>query len=134
MTISTGDRLEILELVARLDTAASDRDVAAYLALLTEDAVMDGEKGSFRGRDAIGRTVGAVWAAEGDETAHLTLNAIIDEDPQSSTEAIVRSTLLIVGQQRRSELISVSPITQRVVKTDGEWRVARRTIGRPISQ
>jgi ketosteroid isomerase-like protein len=134
MTISTADRLEILELVTRLDTAASDRDVAAYLALLTEDAVMDGERGSSRGRDAIGRTVGTVWAAEGDETAHLTLNAIIDEDPQSSTEAIVRSMLLIVGQLRRSELLSVSPITQHVVKTDGEWRVARRTIGRPISQ
>jgi ketosteroid isomerase-like protein len=132
MTISTGDRLEILELVARLDTAASDRDVAAYLALLTEDAVMDGEKGSSRGRDAIGRTVGTVWAAEGDETAHLTLNAIIDEDPQSPSEVLVRSTLLIVGQ-RRSELISVSAIMQQVVKTDGKWRVARRTIGRPGS-
>jgi hypothetical protein len=129
MSLSAEDHLEILELLARADNAASDRDVTAYVALLTQDAVMDGEKGEFHGRDAIGRAVGPVWASEGETTVHLTLNAVIVEAPEASGDAVARSTLMIVRPVPHPEIVSLSAITHRIIKVDERWSIARRTVG-----
>jgi ketosteroid isomerase-like protein len=65
MTLSTADRLEILDVIARADWAATRRDADAYVQLFTEDAVLDGDQGHHAGREAAGswriarRTVGA---------------------------------------------------------------------------
>jgi hypothetical protein len=45
MTLSTADRLEILDVIARADWAATRRDADAYVQLFTEDAVLDGDQG-----------------------------------------------------------------------------------------
>ena len=42
MTLSVEDRLEIMEVVARADWAATRRDADTYVGLFTEDAVLDG--------------------------------------------------------------------------------------------
>jgi hypothetical protein len=39
MTLSAADRLEILDVIARADWAATRRDADAYVQLFTEDAV-----------------------------------------------------------------------------------------------
>jgi SnoaL-like domain len=78
VTLTTDDRLDILELLARADNAATRRDTAAYVALFAEDGFLDGEKGEHRGRQALADTVGPIWASEGDASVHLTLNAVID--------------------------------------------------------
>jgi ketosteroid isomerase-like protein len=44
--LTTTDRLDILEIVARADSAATRRDADAYVSLFTDDAVLDGESGS----------------------------------------------------------------------------------------
>ena len=45
MTPSVADRLAILEVITRADEAASRRDADAYVALFTEDALLDGTQG-----------------------------------------------------------------------------------------
>ena len=70
--LTASDRLDILELLARADSAATRRDVEGYVGLFTDDAVLDGEKGEQRGKDASRLTVGRVWQAEGTDTVHLT--------------------------------------------------------------
>ena len=61
MTLSTADRLEILDVIARADWAATRRDADAYVQLFTEDAVLDGDQadgaagfGGADGADAVG--------------------------------------------------------------------------------
>jgi hypothetical protein len=49
VTLSAVDSLDILDLLSRADTAAGARDAAAYLALFTPDAVLDGDQGTYRG-------------------------------------------------------------------------------------
>jgi Acetamidase/Formamidase family len=49
MTLSPADRLDILDLLTRADTAASARDIEGYLRLLTADMVLDGDQGTYRG-------------------------------------------------------------------------------------
>jgi hypothetical protein len=61
VSLSVADRLDILDLLARADAAASARDAAGYLALFTGDAVLDGDQGTYRGTEALGRGLAQVW-------------------------------------------------------------------------
>src|ERR1700689_1678321 len=101
MTISslaTADRLDILEVLTRAETAATARDADAYVELFTDDAVLDGAQGVHKGKEALHQAVGPIWAREGSATYHLLLNAVIDRVNADCDEAIATSVLLIVRQ------------------------------------
>ncbi len=50
MNLSAVDRLAILEVIIRADEAASRRDADGYVALFTQDAVLDGAQGRHAGQ------------------------------------------------------------------------------------
>jgi uncharacterized protein (TIGR02246 family) len=127
MTLSAADRLAIVEVITRADEAAGRRDADAYVALFTEDAVLDGTQGRYAGRQALRAAVGPVWTAEGPATLHLTLNPVIEPGP-SSDQATVRSVLLIVDVADQPALRVAAAITQHLRRTDGTWRITRRTV------
>ena len=95
VTLSDADRLAILDLITQADEAATRRDADGYVALFTEDAVLDGTQGTYAGRAALRQSVGPVWAAEGPVSLHLTLNPVIEPGPGDGL-AVRRSVLLIV--------------------------------------
>ena len=61
MTLSTEDRLDILDLLMRADLAATRRDVEGYVSLFTEDAVLSGAMDEHRGRDRLPEVTGPIW-------------------------------------------------------------------------
>jgi uncharacterized protein (TIGR02246 family) len=127
MSLSADDRLAILDVVTRADEAASRRDADRYVALFTEDAVLDGTQGLHAGREALRAAVGPVWAAEGPATLHLTLNPVIEPGP-SDDQATVRSVLLIIDPAAPPAIRTAALITQELRRADGSWRIARRTV------
>jgi len=127
MTLSTSDRLEILDVIARADWAATRRDAYAYVELFTEDAVLDGGQGQHAGREALRASVGPIWAAEGKATLHLTLNPVVEDD--GGPEPVARSVLLIVDPGPPAAIRTTAVITQRMRRSAGSWRIARRTVG-----
>jgi len=127
MSHSTADRLDILELLALADDAATRRDVAAYVACFTDDAVLDGGMGEHRGRAAMQGAVGPIWQAEGDTSVHLTTNAVIEPDSSTDDRAVARSVLVILAHDP-AIVQSVSNITHHLVKGAAGWRVGRRTV------
>jgi ketosteroid isomerase-like protein len=134
VTLSDTDRLDIAELLARADNAASQRDVATYVSYFTEDAVLDGAKGEHRGRAALAEAVGPIWASEGTASSHLTLNAVIDPVDGQPDRATATSTLVIldigsiVGNASTVSILGTSTIIQQVVKVDQTWLIARRSV------
>jgi hypothetical protein len=58
MSLEPSDSLEILQLVARADTCASEHDADGYVELFTEDALMAGDQGDVHGRGGGGGGVG----------------------------------------------------------------------------
>jgi hypothetical protein len=104
---------------------------AGYVALFTEDGVLDGEKGEHRGRHALAAAVGPVWASEGAASVHLTCNAVIDPEPGPTERAIATSTLVVVDPGPPAMIRSVSVIIQQVVKIGPDWRIVRRTVTSP---
>jgi hypothetical protein len=101
------------------------------VALFSDDAILDGDKGEHRGRQALAEAVGPVWAHEAPGSVHLTLNAVIAEDPRDPDRAVATSTLLIVDPGPPPALADVSAITQHLARTPHGWRIARRTVSRP---
>jgi hypothetical protein len=127
VTLSAGDRLDILDLIGRADQLATRRDADAYADLFTADAVLDGPQG-VHPVAALRSAVGPIWAAEGPATLHLTLNPVIDPGA-GQDEAVVSSILLIVEPATPITIRTAAEITQRVRRDGGTWRIARRTVG-----
>jgi uncharacterized protein (TIGR02246 family) len=130
VTLSAADRLAILEVITRADEAASRRDADGYVELFTEDAVLDGTQGRHAGREALRSGVGAVWAAEGPATLHLTLNPVVEDD---GGEAVVRSVMLIIDPVPPVTIRATAAITQRLRRDAGRWRISRRTVSGPAT-
>jgi ketosteroid isomerase-like protein len=126
VTLSTADRLEILDVVGRADAAATRRDAEAYAELFTEDAVLDGSQGRHSAA-ALRESVGSIWAAEGAATLHLTLNPVIDLGSVPD-EAVVSSVLLIVAPAAPITIITAAAITQKLRRSRSTWRISRRTV------
>lgn len=131
MNLDPDDRLAVAELLIRADDAATRRDVDGYVALFTEDGVLDGEKGAHQGHSALKEAVAEVWAAEGQKSAHLTLNAVIESTDDGPDRAVATSTLLIVHPGPPPALAAMASVTQHLRKTGDGWRIARRTVGGP---
>jgi uncharacterized protein (TIGR02246 family) len=130
-TLGASDRLDILEVLTRAETAATARDADAYVELFTDDAVLDGAQGVHIGKEALRQAVGPIWAGEGSATFHLLLNVVIDRvstDRDEVDEVIATSVLLIVNQGAPPQVLHVSEITQQLKRVDGCWKIARRSI------
>jgi ketosteroid isomerase-like protein len=127
MTRSAADRLDILDLLASADNAATRRDVTSYVACFTDDAVLDGSMGEHRGKAAMEGAVGPIWQTEGDTSVHLTTNAVVEPDSGADDRAVAHSVLVILANAPVT-VHSISNITHHLVKESAGWRVARRTV------
>jgi ketosteroid isomerase-like protein len=127
VSLTDGDRLAILDVITRADEAASRRDADGYVALFTDDAVLDGTQGTHAGREALRQSVGPVWAAEGPATLHLTLNPIVEPGPGNDL-AVARSVLLIVDPNPPPAIRGTALITQELRRSADSWRISRRTV------
>jgi SnoaL-like domain len=132
MSLSTADRLDIQQVLARADSAATRRDAGGYVALFTDDAVLDGEMGEHRGRELLRQSVGPIWDSEGPASVHLTLNAVVDPVDGRADRAIATSILLILSGESPTVIHSVSTIVQRLVRVGADWRIERRSV-RPVA-
>jgi len=127
MTLSAADRLAILDVITRADEAASRRDADGYVALFTEDAVLDGAQGRHAGQEALRASVGPIWAAEGPATLHLTLNPVAEAGPRDG-QAVARSVLLIIDPAAPPAIRAAAVITQKLRRAGGCWQITRRTV------
>jgi hypothetical protein len=128
MDLPTEDRLDIIDLIARADNAATRRDTGYYVSLFTDDGVLDGKKGDHRGHASLAAAVEQVWQSEGKQSYHLTLNVVIDDVGESGDGAMATSTLLVIDPGPPPALLSVSTIVQRLEKLPEGWRISRRTV------
>ncbi|HEV7958783.1 MAG TPA: nuclear transport factor 2 family protein, partial [Acidimicrobiales bacterium] len=53
VVLSDADRLEIVDVVTRADTMATRRDADGYVALFSDDAVLEGAEGVHQGRESL---------------------------------------------------------------------------------
>ncbi|PPH26774.1 hypothetical protein C5D09_15120 [Rathayibacter sp. AY1C9] len=126
--LSDDDRRQLAAVVRRADELATARDVDGYLALTTEDMVLDGAQGEASGHDAVRAAVTRIWAAEPSGTLHLTSDITVT--PGTVEGASAHSTLSLArGTPAHPEVWAVASITQLLRPTSQGWLIARRTVG-----
>ena len=128
VTLSADDRLDIFEVLADADSAATRRDADAYVSLFTDDAVLDGDLGEHRGKGVLRQSVGPIWQAEGERSVHLTLNAVVREVEGQPDQAVATSVLLILVGEPVTSIHSVSFIVQHLVRKGNDWQIERRSV------
>jgi ketosteroid isomerase-like protein len=128
MSLAVADRLDILDVLARADNAASRRDRDAYVELFTDDVVLDGDQGTHVGKETLRQAVGPIWANEGTATLHLTLNPTLENVGSSGDEVMAHSVLLIVQPGASPHILTAANITQRLRRIGVFWRIGHRTV------
>jgi len=128
MDLSPTDRLDILDLLTRADSAASRRDADAYVTLFTDDALLEGKEGNYEGKKKLRESVGPIWNSEGPVSMHLTLNPVVSALEGHPDEAVADSTLVILSVGTAISIRSVSNIVQHVAKVGDTWLIKRRTV------
>jgi hypothetical protein len=123
--IGSDDAFALLQLAARADTLATQRDAAGYAALFTKDGVMDGDEGRVTGREELSAAVARVWEGEPPGTLHLTCNAVLDDVAGSPT---VTSILLLLTPQAAGSIANAARVVQRFRHTPEGWRISSRQI------
>jgi ketosteroid isomerase-like protein len=126
--LSDDDRRQLDAVVRRADELATARDVDGYLALTTDDMVLDGTQGAAVGRAAVRAAIAKIWAAEPPGTLHLTSHVSVR--PSGDDDATASSTLSLArGTPSHPEVWAVAAITQLLRRTNQGWLIARRTVG-----
>ena len=128
VVITDADHRDLEALVRRADELATTRDVEGYLALTTDDMVLDGEQGNASGHSEVRAAITSIWASEHPGTRHLTSDIhVVSADGET---ARVTSTLsLVQGDGAEETVMAVVPIVQLARKVHEKWLIARRTVG-----
>jgi hypothetical protein len=126
MALSTGDRLEILELIARYNHALDAGDREGYAATWAEDGVFElGGQETVRGRGAIrDRFVKA--PPEGVRIRHWTTNPIIEGEGDRATLRLYVMSIRIDAQGRQIGFSGV--YDDRLERVGGAWKFAQRRL------
>src|SRR3712207_5387020 len=123
--LSVDDRLAILDVVARYNRFADERDVEGTVGLYTEDGFIDGDFSTARGHDGLRADLPGIFAMEGTLKRHITTNHLIDDDGDAAT---VRSLLVVCEGEALPAVGATADITDVLRKVDGAWKVARHHV------
>jgi ketosteroid isomerase-like protein len=125
MALTAEDRLEIVDLVARYNLAADEKDVEATLAEYADDGVIEGFYSTGRGKEAMRQDLPAIFDAEGTLKRHLAPNLKISGD---GDVAEISYVLLVVEGEERPAVGATAFIRDELRKVGDRWLVTRHHI------
>jgi hypothetical protein len=125
MALSAEDRLGIMDVVARYNLAADEKDVESTLLHYAENGQIEGFYSTGRGKEAMRRDLPAIFEGEGTLKRHLAPNLVIDGDGENARVGYV---LLVVEGEERPMVGATARITDEMTKVDGRWLISRHLI------
>lgn len=127
MSLSTEDRLDLHELVARYGAVVDDCDLDALDTVYTDDAEFVLVTGSGREvrKQGLGE-IGEFLAASNSTNAHILTNVTTAVEDADGHEAVVLRYRM--APPRGTEGIFSVDYRDVVVRTDAGWRIAHHTI------
>ena len=125
MALSAEDRLGIMDVVARYNLAADEKDVESTLLHYAENGQIEGFYSTGRGKEAMRRDLPAIFEGQGTLKRHLAPNLVIDGDGENARVGYV---LLVVEGEERPMVGATARITDEMTKVDGRWLISRHLI------
>ena len=127
MPLSADDRFALLDLIARYNLAADEKDVEATVAHYTDDGYIEGDMSTGRGKDAMREGLPDIFATEVTLKRHIATNVRFGE-PDDQGEVEVGYVLLVMEAGAVPVAVATSMITDTFRRVDGEWKVARHHV------
>ncbi len=126
--VSVADRLEIVELLARINQAFDDGDLDGFVACFEPGGVMSG------GRHAEGYEELKKWVTDSTQRPphrHFTTNSVVTGEPGDPDRVTVRSCFFYMEQLGATMVVKSTGLYEdTVVRRGGRWRMKyRRTVG-----
>ncbi|TDC86868.1 nuclear transport factor 2 family protein [Actinomadura sp. 7K507] len=133
MTLGTGDRVELLDLVSRYALYADRRDLPGVAGLFTEDAVLVlpdppgslGPARTFAGRDGIVEALSTLNDVP--VTSHEIVGQVFEADATGHVTCVAHH-LTEREPGKPSDLIWHMRYSDVYRREDGGWRFARRAL------
>ena len=131
MALSTQDRLDVMDLVARYAECVDSGDAAGYAGLFTADGVVEHSAGSVRGRGEIEPWVAGLVAenrvGKASKLKHVMGLPVIRGDGERAT---ARTYVTIPRHMDSGEIVIrlAGTYFDDCVKVGGEWLIAKRVI------
>lgn len=125
MSLSSEDRLAILDLVGRYNFAIDSGDGPGWAATFTPDGVFDSGRGPVAGSAALREFAETFSQGRMAGTEHWNTNHVIEGDGERATHRCYLN--LIRGEN--GESLARAKYSDELVKLDGAWKFARRTVG-----
>ena len=127
MPLSADDRFALLDLIARYNLAADEKDVEATVAYYTDDGQISGDMSTGRGKDAMREGLPKIFQAEVTLKRHIATNVRFGE-PNASGEVEVGYVLLVMEAGAIPAAVATSMITDTFRRVDGAWKVAHHHV------
>lgn len=128
MPLSADDRFALLDLIARYNMAADDKDVEATVALYTEDGQISGDMATGPGHAGLRADLPGIFALEVTLKRHIAANVRFADAPEGADEAEAAYVLHVVEAGVAPVTVATSVVTDRFRRVGGEWRVAHHHV------
>jgi ketosteroid isomerase-like protein len=125
MALTADDKFEILDLIARYNLTADEKDVEGMLGCYTDDGVIEGDMSTGKGKDAMRVDLPRLFAMEGTLKRHLVMNHRISGDGE---RAEVRYLLLVIEGESIPAVGASTQVCDELRKEGGRWLVARHSL------
>ena len=120
--LTTDDRLDILDLLARYNYAIDDSDAKTWAACFTDDGEFDSPMDQLKGTAELeafaAKPRGGTW--------HFTTNEIIDGDGDVATMRCYLELINTGGD--KPEILICGRYEDELQKTTDGWRFAKRSV------
>ena len=124
--LSTDDMLAITQLYARYNHAIDSGNGAGWAATFTPDGTFSSASGTFAGTDQL--SAFATGFAQRIKARHWTNNLVIDPAENGATGSCY--LILYALQEGKPNIFTTGIYKDQLVKTDGGWKFASRTVDR----
>lgn len=124
MTLTPQDRFDILDLIARYNRAADDRDVEGTLAVYSDDGAIEGDFQAGPGssfRDALM----AIFESEGTLKRHVSVNHAFHEVADG---VAVQSLLVVVEGESAPAVVATATVRDQFRREQGLWKLHRHHV------
>ena len=126
MPLSADDRFALLDLIARYNLVADEKDVEATIALYTEDGQIVGDMSTGPGHAGLREDLPDIFALEVTLKRHLACNVRFAEPAGDEVEA--HYVLHVVEAGVAPVTVATSLVSDRFRRVAGEWKVARHHV------
>jgi hypothetical protein len=126
MALSTADRLEIQDLVARYNTALDGGGIDAWVSLFAGEQSLTVSTGTYVGAKQLA-AFALGFLAKFSSVRHLGSNLVIEGDGNLAT---MSSYLQVIDVSDGVRFIATGFYRDQLVKVDGRWRFSVRVLHR----